>query len=466
MSELPQGWATVTVGAIVDLDPKSTCDDSTEVGFIPMSLMGTHVRARPNFEARRWSEVKKGYTHFADGDVLLARITPCFENGKSGIPRGLPSGLGAGSTEYVVLRPVPKVLVPEILLAALSTDAFRRNGEMAMTGAVGQQRVPKQYVLGYQVKLPPFAEQHRIAHKLDAVLARIDSCRERLDRVPAILKRFREAVLEAAVSGRLTEEWRESHGLSLDSWSRATVGTLLTRIEAGLNVQCDERPPQPTEQGLIKISAVTWGKFDEEESKTLPKGREVPESTRVTRGDFLMSRANTLELVVACVIVDKVTMPVYLSDKVWRLVVDDQVKPWLLISLRSRAGRRQIEELASGNQLSMRNLSQANLKTIELSLPPQDERLEIVRRVDELFTLADQLETKYRAAVERVEQLTPAVLAKAFRGELVPQDPEDEPASVLLERTRVQRAGRSTTVETEQVRSRFAKQARGKKVGR
>lgn len=199
---------------------------------------------------------------------------------------------------------------------------------------------------------------------------------------------------------------------------------------------------------------MTWGTFDDEESKTLPKGRDVPESTRIQVGDFLISRANTLELVGACVIVKKVTRPVYLSDKVLRLVVEDHVKPWLLISLQSRTGRAQIEALASGNQLSMRNLSQANLRSIELVMPPPDERDEIVRRVDELFALADGLEREYGEAVARVEKLTPAVLAKAFRGELVPQDPEDEPASVLLERIRAERESVGSTARGSRTRAR------------
>jgi len=113
------------------------------------------------------------------------------------------------------------------------------------------------------------------------------------------------------------------------------VDEIIDRIEAGVNVACEERPPNEGERGLVKISAVTWGTYDDNESKTLPVGKDVPETTRIQAGDFLISRANTLELVGACVIVETVTRPVFLSDKVLRLVMPDYQKQWLLMFLQS-----------------------------------------------------------------------------------------------------------------------------------
>jgi type I restriction enzyme, S subunit len=311
-------------------------------------------------------------------------------------------------------------------------------------GGVGLRHVTKGKFEQTEIAVPPRSEQMRIAGSLESLLAKADYCRERLDRLPQILRKFREAILEAAVSGKLTEEWRTRNGTQLEAWSTSSVGQLVTKIEAGLNVQCEERPPEPEEKGLVKISAVTWGEFDEEQSKTLPRGSEVSEAVRILAGDFLISRANTLEFVGACVLVKSVSRRLYLSDKVLRLRTEDQLKPWLLISLRSRSGRKQIETLASGNQLSMRNLSQANLRSISVTVPPPEERAEAVRRVDELFALADSLQRRYSDTTRRVEKLTPSILAKAFRGELVPQDPNDEPADEMLERVR---AARSTDGE-------------------
>ena len=286
------------------------------------------------------------------------------------------------------------------------------------------------------ILLAPLNEQRRIAAKLDTTLAAVDACRQRLDGVAAILKRFRQAVLAAATSGELTREWREERGKSLDDWAERSVGDVVTNIEAGLNVQCEERPPADNERGLVKISAVTWGIYDEDQSKTLKSDQQVLERNRIRSGDFLISRANTIELVGSCVIVHAAMRALYLSDKVLRLVMSEEWKKWLLMCLRSDNGRRQIESLSSGNQLSMRNLSQKNLLSIKILLPPIDELDQIEALSNQLLVIADQLEARLNSTRKIIDRLTPALLAKAFRGELVPQDPGDEPASVLLERIR------------------------------
>jgi type I restriction enzyme S subunit len=292
---------------------------------------------------------------------------------------------------------------------------------------------------GIPVPLAPLNEQRCIAAKLDTTLAAVEACRQRLDGVAAILKRFRQAVLTAATSGELTREWREERGATMDDWSQKCLSDVVIDIEAGLNVLCEERPPSDGERGLVKISSVTWGVFDEDESKTLSAGHDVSEKNRIKAGDFLISRANTNELVGACVIVHKVNRTLYLSDKVLRLLMPEECKPWILMCLRSKSGREQIETFSSGNQLSMRNLSQKSLLSIRVPLPPPEEVEAAVTATNQLHALADQLEARLTAARKVVDRLTPALLAKAFRGELVPQDPNDEPASVLLERIRAAR---------------------------
>ena len=132
---------------MVALNPKNDAQDQTEAGFSPMQLLGTEFRSSVGFEPRPWGEIKKSYTHFANGDVLLAKITPCFENGKAGLVAGMPNGIGAGSSEYFVCRPEPGVLEAKYLLAHFKTDLFIRSGAVEMTGSVGHKRVPKDYLL-------------------------------------------------------------------------------------------------------------------------------------------------------------------------------------------------------------------------------------------------------------------------------------------------------------------------------
>lgn len=329
------------------------------------------------------------------------------------------------------------------------TDALRQSAH-----GVAMPHITKAGMEAWEIGLPPLSEQKRIAGKLDTVLTRVDACRDRLARVAPLLKRFRQSVLAAATSGRLTEDWRDIN--STNSWESRELGGMIQKIEAGLNVLCEERPPNVGERGLVKISAVTWGFFNEEESKTLGPEVLVSESSRIKVGDLLISRANTLELVGACVIVHDISKTLHLSDKVLRLVVPESIKLWLLYVLRSPYGRLKIEALASGNQLSMRNLSQNNLRSIKIPVPDDSEIAEIIRRVETLFAFADHLEARLKTAQTAADRLTPALLAKAFRGELVPQDPNDEPAAELLRRLaasrdaapKAKRGRRSATADT------------------
>jgi len=210
MTKLPKEWPSTNLEEIVQLNPKSDIDDNLTVGFSPMAMIPTDYRGTIDFEERPWAKVKKEYTHFQDGDVLFAKVTPCFENGKAAFVKGLPNGKGAGSTEYFVLRPYENLIEPKCLLALVKTRDFLRNGALNMTGSVGLKRVPKDFVQKYPVPIPPLAEQKQIATKLDELLAQVDSIKTRLDTIPAILKRFRQSVL-AAVSGRLTEKSRENN---------------------------------------------------------------------------------------------------------------------------------------------------------------------------------------------------------------------------------------------------------------
>ena len=169
-------------------------------------------------------------------------------------------------------------------------------------------------------------------------------------------------------------------------WSYARLGQLLHSIEAGLNVKCEERPPDKDEAGLVKISAVTWGKFDEQQSKTLPFSVKPDERNRIRTGDLLISRANTIELVGACVVVGQVQRRLYLSDKVLRLLVHEPSKRWINYAMKTPQMRKAIEASSTGNQLSMRNIPQEKLRALGIPLAPEPEQQRITDQLDTLLT--------------------------------------------------------------------------------
>lgn len=434
MSQLPPGWVECDLGDITTDCEQRIPASVDRFTYIDIGSIDRQSKAIESAEevsgANAPSRARKVVR---SGDTLVSMTRPNL-NAVALVNKSHDGQIA--STGFDVLRPI-QVDPRWIYYLVRSSDFVEAMCDLVQ-GAL-YPAVRSKDVRSFAAPLAPVAEQKRIADKLDRLLSRIDRCRERLDRVPAILNRFRQSVLAAAISGKLTEEWRERNGVSLESWSSKPFADLLSAIESGINVKCTERPPQPNEKGLVKISAVTWGAYNDDESKTLPAEMEIPASTRIRIGDFLISRANTLELVGACVIVDRVSRPVYLSDKVLRLVMPEDLKRWILYYLRSPDGRKQIESLASGNQLSMRNISQANLRSIMIKLPSTSEREEIIGKVKSLLDSADRLGRRYEAAHKSTEILTPTFLAKAFRGDLVPQNPDDEPASVLLERIREQR---------------------------
>ena len=184
----------------------------------------------------------------------------------------------------------------------------------------------------------------------------------------------------------------------------------------GKSFRCEERTPEANEIGVVKVSAVTWGTYNELESKTCLDSERVEKRYLVSPGDFLFSRANTIELVGACVIAQKVTLRVMLSDKILRFHFSEQVLPsWVLYWLRSDFGRSEIERLATGNQDSMRNIGQTRIREIAIKLPPFAEQQRIVAEVERRLSVVDQLEVVVTANLQRATRLRQSILQCSFK---------------------------------------------------
>jgi type I restriction enzyme S subunit len=445
---LPAGWAHAPIEDLVQFNPKTDAPDDLQCGFVPMQGLGTAFRASLKIhEVRVWSEVRKAYTHFKDGDVLVAKVTPCFENGKAGIAAGLPNGIGAGSSEFCVFRPSSGV-DSRFLLGWFSTEDFRRRAKVAMTGSVGLKRVPKDIFLGELLTLAPEPEQRRIADKLERVLARVDGVNERLARVVPMLKRFRQSVLAAATSGRLTEEWR---GGEAPQWTLERADAVCKKVQSGGTPKAGF-----SESGVpfLKVYNIVDQKiaFDYK-PQFVDQSVHLGElkKSQVKPGDVLMNIVGPP--------LGKVAIVPYTHDE-WNInQAVTMFRPseklssfWIYIVLCEGNPIRQVLAATKGS-VGQINISLSQCRAFEFPVPPPAEQAEIVRRVETLFAFADSFEAKLQAAQNAAQRLTPALLAKAFRGELVPQDPNDEPAIELLRRlveskSRTQPAGRNTRKTT------------------
>ena len=165
--EIPTSWSWTRIHNILQVNPKNMADDQTKSAFIPMEKIQASYGSIYTFDVVKWGEIKKSFTHFADGDIAFAKITPCFQNRKSVIFSGLPNGIGAGTTELKVLRPIGEIIYRWYLLYFLKTPYFI--DEAIFKGTANQQRIITGYLENKLFPLPPLQEQDRIVTAINAV---------------------------------------------------------------------------------------------------------------------------------------------------------------------------------------------------------------------------------------------------------------------------------------------------------
>lgn len=426
---IPSGWVTAQLGDLIQLNPKNHVQDSVEGGFVPLSLLGTRFLQHHAIEKKNWGQLKRGYTHFANGDVVLARITPSFENGKAGIIRDLPNGIGAGSTEYFVCRPLKGVLRAELLLALFKTDRFLTEGEQVMNGAVGQQRVPKHYLSGRPMALPPYREQDRIVAKLESLFARLDACHDRLIHVPPMLSRLRDSALTAAITGGLSEEWRRKNPGQAD-WKQWRLGNLAEHLQYGSSTKSSPVGSTPVlRMGNIQSGTLDWTDLVYTSDADEIKRYELKD------GDVLFNRTNSPELVGKTAVFKGEQAAIFAGYLIRIRCLSGLEPNFLSICLNSPAGREFCRRIKSDG-VSQSNISASKLAEFTLSLPSIEEQHEIVSRYDAILKHIEIFRAGHGRATDRLRNLEQSILKAALTGKLVPQDKDDEPAEALVARAR------------------------------
>jgi restriction endonuclease S subunit len=286
-----------------------------------------------------------------------------------------------------------------------------------------------QFCEGVLIPLPPLNEQKRIVAKLDAIMPRIEAVKARLDKVPGILKRLRQSVLTAAVTGKLTEQWRQEHP-EVGEWEEAQLSDLSELITKGAS---------PTWQGINYVESpevlfvtsenVYTRELRLEQKKYVELAFNQKQQRSILRkGDLLTNIVGASIGRTAVYDLDSLAN-VNQAVAIIRLRNQKEI-PFYLYYLNcpeylDKLNKEKVD-------VARANISLTDLKNMLVPHPQLSEQKEIVRQVDKLFALADKVETHYQKAKARVDKLSQSVLAKAFRGELVPQDPNDLPAAELL----------------------------------
>jgi len=485
--ELPKGWEWVRLGEIGIINPRNNAEDSAKAGFVPMPMIPEGFSEKHQYEERPWSEIKKGYTHFSDGDVGMAKITPCFENAKSCIFSGLPNGIGAGTTELHIFRNTFKSVVPRFLLYFLKNPRRIYRAVSKMTGSAGQKRVPTPYFTEEAFPLTPIKEQQRIVDRIDQLMARCDELeklrKEREEKrlaihaaainqlleapdgsawnfiqqhfgelytVNANVAELRKAILQLAVMGRLVPQNPDDPPASEllkeikaekqrlvkagkikkpkplppikpeevpfelpQGWEWVRLGDVSLSNDSGWSPQCLREKRSNGQWGVLKVSAVTWGKFNPDENKALPSDKEPRPECEVKAGDFLLSRANTDELVARSVIVEETPEKLMMSDKIVRFRLPKSMNSHFInIVNGTEFSRSYYITNASGTSSSMKNVSRQVMAELPIPLPSLPEQHRIVARFDQLMALCNTLEQQIDVATVKQSEMLNAVMAR------------------------------------------------------
>lgn len=359
----------------------------------------------------------------------------------------------------------PNDIDKDYLKYYLKSDLFQF--PLSLLSRSAQNGFNKTDLSNFDFFIAPHNEQIRIANKLDSILTKVDKAQARLDKIPAILKRFRQSVLAAATSGELTKEWRaenpsatsepilnELSSFKFDARTKKLVdkeirpdeistdlpsGWKWVRLCGITDVVSGVAKGSKTKEKTVslpylRVANVQRGYLDLSEVKYIDVAQSKGENLKLEKGDVLFNEGGDIDKLGRGWVWEGQIEDCIHQNHVFRArILSNKIQPKYLSFYGNESARDYF--LREGTQtVNLANLNKTTLSLLPVPLPPEEEQVEIVRQVDRLLNKANKVEKQYLDAKARLDRLTQSILGKAFRGELVPQDPTDEPAEKLLER--------------------------------
>ena len=421
LREVPTHWMSKRLRFTCLINPSKSevtvLSENTEVTFLPMEAIGTDGTI-DIAESRMIVQLQQGYTYFRDDDVIVAKITPCFENGKGAICKGLRSGIGFGTTELQVLRPRVNIISPFLFYLSKS-HPFRNLGIASMKGVAGQQRITDDFLKDFVIALPSLQEQQAIAAFLDRETAKIDTLVAKKERLIELLQEKRTALISHAVTRGLDPnvpmknsgvEWL---GEIPEHWDVA-------RIKWSARMVSGHTPDKKVESYWLGgdipwVSLADTGQLREVDyiasTATMTTSDGIAHSSAhvLPTGTVVFSRDATIGL---CAIT-RTGMAVSQHFIGW--VCGSRLRPeYLLFVLRSMT--QDLERLTMG--ATIRTIGMPDVRSLVAPIPPEEEQEKIVLHVRQQRTKVDNLVAKVHAAVDRLQEYRTALISAAVMGKI------------------------------------------------
>ena len=402
--EVPNSWYMVSVSDLFLLNPKSELDDNMKVGFIPMALVEDGFSGNHFYEERTWKDVKRGYCNFQNGDIGIAKISPCFENRKSTIFKNLPNTYGAGTTELVILRPIK--VYTKFYLYLFKSDWYVKEGTKYFKGVVGQQRVHKEIFTDLYIPLPPFAEQQRIVEEIEYWFALIDQIEQDKSDLQTAIRQTKSKILDLAIHGKLVPQDPNDEPAS----------ELLKRINPKAKITCDnghypvgwidvilgdifyhntgKALNSSNKEGVLRnyltTSNVYWNQFDLSLVKQMPFRDNELEKCTVQKGDLLVCEGGDIGRSA----IWNFDYNICIQNHIHRLRPKGDLNVlFYYYVLRFLKEHNRI----GGKGIGLLGLSSNELHKIGMPLPPRKEQDRIVLKIEELFSVFDNIQNALEA---------------------------------------------------------------------
>lgn len=402
--EVPSSWEIVPLSELFMLNPKNDVEDNVEVGFIPMANVEDGFSGDHSFEVREWKDVKKGYCHFQNGDIGVAKISPCFENLKSCIFHSLPNGFGTGTTELVILRSMG--VYSPFYLHLFKSTWYISQGTKYFKGVVGQQRVNKAIFTELEVPLPSYGEQQRIVAEIEKWFALIDIIESGKTDLETTIKQTKSKILDLAIHGKLVPQ----------DPSDEPASKLLKRINPAAEITCDNGQYGKISKGWCLCRLGDIGKIVTGNTPTKDiaeyYGGNIPfyKPADLEEGKCIKNASDHLSvlgfeqarkipansILVTCIgaTIGKtglITVEGSCNQQINAIIPNEVAyAEFIYYTCISDYMQKEIKSNASATTLPI--LNKGNFAKLPFPLPPYNEQQRIVNKIEELFTSLDNIQ--------------------------------------------------------------------------